>query len=43
MEDNKRKHAITENKCIGIVLVAIGVVLIITKGSPSKLLNLKDQ
>lgn len=33
-------EAITVNKCIGIVLVAIGVILLITKGSTSKLLNL---
>ncbi len=34
------RELITVNKGIGIVLVATGVVLLITKGSPSQLLNL---
>jgi len=34
------KEAITVNKAIGILLVLIGVVLLITKGELSKLLNL---
>ncbi|MFK5954360.1 MAG: DMT family transporter [Desulfobacterium sp.] len=33
-------EAITVNKCIGILLVAIGIILLITKGSLSKLFDL---
>jgi len=34
------RELLTVNKGIGIILVATGVVLLITKGSPSKLLNI---
>ncbi len=34
------RELITVNKAVGIIIVAIGVILLITKGSPSRLLHL---